>query len=64
MPRVTCLVRQVLINALLGKGTANFEFPLYSRDNKKVEVLLNATTRVDSSGTPIGVIGVGQVTKP
>ena len=27
----------------------------------QVEVLLNATTRVDAAGDPIGVIGVGQV---
>ena len=29
-------------------------------DGRKVEVLLNATTRVDATNTPIGVIGVGQ----
>lgn len=53
-------VKEVLDNALRGKGTDNFEFPLYSRNGKKVEVLLNATTRVDSNSVPIGVIGVGQ----
>ena len=59
-PDFQASVKEVLDNALQGKGTDNFEFPLYSRDGKKVEVLLNATTRVDSSGIPIGVIGVGQ----
>ena len=53
-------VKEVLVNALQGKGTDNFEFPLYSRSGKKVEVLLNATTRVDANSNPIGVIGVGQ----
>jgi len=53
-------VKQVLDNALEGKGTDNFEFPLFSQSGKKVEVLLNATTRVDANGHPIGVIGVGQ----
>jgi len=59
-PDFQASVMEVLDNALQGKGTDNFEFPLYSRDGKKVEVLLNATTRVDAANTPIGVIGVGQ----
>ena len=53
-------VSQVLDNALLGKETANFEFPLYTKDNRRVEVLLNATTRRDVSGNVVGVLGVGQ----
>ena len=53
-------VLAVLENALKGKGTDNFEFPLYSSSGKKVEVLLNATTRVDANNMPTGVIGVGQ----
>ena len=53
-------VRQVLDNALKGQGTANFEFPLYTKDRQRVEVLLNATTRRDVSGAVIGMIGVGQ----
>ena len=59
-PDFQASVSKVLDDALRGKGTDNFEFPLYSRDGKKVEVLLNATTRVDVNSTPIGVIGVGQ----
>jgi signal transduction histidine kinase len=39
---------------------ANFEFPLFTKDQKRVEVLLNATTRRDVSGNVVGVIGVGQ----
>jgi PAS domain S-box-containing protein len=53
-------VNQVLQNALHGQETANFEFPLYTKDKRRVEVLLNATTRRDVSGNVVGVLGVGQ----
>ena len=53
-------VRQVLDNALQGQGTANFEFPLYTKDMQRVEVLLNATPRTDVSGKIVGMLGVGQ----
>ena len=53
-------VRQVLSNALQGQVTANFEFPLYTKDNKCVEVLLNATPRTDAFGRIVGMLGVGQ----
>jgi PAS domain-containing protein len=53
-------VKEVLDNALQGRETANFEFPLYTQDQRRVEVLLNATTRRDVSGNVVGVIGVGQ----
>jgi PAS domain-containing protein len=43
-----------------GRETANFEFPLYTKDQQRVEVLLNATTRRDVSGNVVGMIGVGQ----
>ena len=38
----------------------NYEFPLYTKDNQRVEVLLNATTRRDAAGEIVGVVGVGQ----
>ncbi len=50
----------MLDNALKGRETANFEFPLYTKDRQRVEVLLNATTRRDVSGAVVGMIGVGQ----
>ncbi len=53
-------VKEVLDNALTGRETANFEFPLYTKDRQRVEVLLNATTRRDVSGAVVGMIGVGQ----
>ena len=39
-------VRAVLDDALRGKETANFEFALYTKDKRRVDVLLNATTRI------------------
>ena len=53
-------MKEVLDNALQGRETANFEFPLYTKDRQRVEVLLNATTRRDVSGAVVGMIGVGQ----
>ena len=54
-------VKEVLDNALQGRETANFEFPLYTKeDQRRVDVLLNATTRRGVSGNVVGVLGVGQ----
>ena len=53
-------VKEVLQNALLGVQTDNYQLPLFTKDRKRVELLLNATTRVDASGEIVGVIGVGQ----
>ncbi|KAJ1487405.1 PAS domain-containing protein, partial [Baffinella frigidus] len=50
-------VKQVLDDAFVGKETANFEFALFTKDNKRVEVLLNATTRRDVNGAIVGMIG-------
>jgi len=40
-------VKEVLDNALQGQQTADFEFPIFTKDQKLVEILLNATTRRD-----------------
>ena len=53
-------VVEVLENALRGKETANFGFPLYTKAGDRVEVLLNASTRRDAHGNICGVISVGQ----
>ena len=37
------------------------QFPLYTKDMCRVDVLLNATTRRDVNGMVVGVLGVGQV---
>ena len=52
-------VREVLDNALKGTEMANFEFPLFTKHQERVEVLLNATTRRDAAGNIVGVVGVG-----
>ncbi|MCH9013658.1 MAG: PAS domain S-box protein [Proteobacteria bacterium] len=53
-------VRAVLDNALQGKDTANYEFPLYTKAGKRVDLLLNATARRDTEGNIVGVVGIGQ----
>jgi len=53
-------VKQVLDNALKGVETTNYEFPLYTKDGKRLQILLNATARRDMEGNIIGVIGIGQ----
>ena len=52
---------EVLRLALAGRETANFEFPLFHKQTaKRVDVLLNATTRRDAGDRITGVFGVGQ----
>ena len=53
-------VKEVLDRALSGTETANFEFPLMTKDGREVTVLLNASTRRDGSGVITGMVGVGQ----
>jgi PAS domain S-box-containing protein len=53
-------VKQVLDNALEGKETANFEFPLFTKEGERVMVLLNSSTRRNAAGEVTGVLGVGQ----
>ena len=53
-------MKAVLDKALRGKETANFEFPLITKNGVRIEVLLNATTRRDEQGNVIGVVGIGQ----
>lgn len=53
-------VANVINDALRGKETSNYEFPLFSKSGGRIEVLLNATTRRDVDGNIVGVVGVGQ----
>ena len=53
-------VQQVLDQALLGSETDNYQVPLTTKDGREVIILLNATTRRDTQGQVIGVVGVGQ----
>jgi len=54
------VVKKVLDDALLGKETANYEFPLFAKDGTRVMVLLNSSARRDVNGKITGVLGVGQ----
>ncbi len=53
-------VLEVLVGALAGQETADFEMPMRTRAGQRVEVLLNAASRRDESGAVVGAIGVGQ----
>jgi len=53
-------VKDVLQDALQGKETSNYEFPLYSKEGSRRMILLNATPRRDIDGNITGVIGIGQ----
>jgi PAS domain S-box-containing protein len=53
-------VNDVLQRALLGKESSSYQFPLYTKDNNRVMVLLNTTTRRNAEGDIVGVVGVGQ----
>ncbi|TYZ56931.1 hypothetical protein PybrP1_003184 [[Pythium] brassicae (nom. inval.)] len=53
-------VRTVLEKALEGVETANFEFPLITKSGRRVEILLNATSRYNEHGEVMGMVGIGQ----
>ena len=53
-------VREVLELALGGQETSNYEFPLFTKQGGRLDVLLNSTTRRDVKGVIIGVIGIGK----
>ena len=53
-------MQQVLDQALKGIESDNYEVPLTTKDGREVVMLLNATTRRDTQGQVIGVVGVGQ----
>jgi len=54
------LVQLVLTDACNGTERDNLEFPLVTKDNNCINILLNATTRRDANGKVAGVVGVGQ----
>ena len=53
-------VQEVFDKALQGFEDSNFAFPLITKDGRRLEILLNATTRRDEEGHIIGVVGIGQ----
>jgi len=50
-------VGMVIDRALRGDETANYEFPLMTKDGVRIEILLNATARRNPDGKIIGVVG-------
>lgn len=50
----------VLSQALNGVQTANFNFPLITKDGRRLEILLNATPRYNELGEIVGVVSIGQ----
>ncbi len=53
-------VNQVFAQALKGQETTNFELMLHTKSGARVEILLNASCRMDYDGNIVGVVGVGQ----
>ena len=53
-------VQEVLDKALRGLEDSNFAFPLVTKDGRRLEILLNATSRRDVDSHIIGVVGIGQ----
>jgi len=52
--------KSIIEQALVGKGTNNYELPIYTQAGEMVSVLLNCDSRYDEFGNIIGVINVGQ----
>jgi len=57
-PEYQGLVSKVFPKALRGEDTANFEFPIFSKNRDRLEILLTASARSDIDGKLTGV-GVG-----
>ena len=52
-------VRQMMSISQQGKEIENFELPIYAKDQRRVEILLNVSPRSDASGVTVGMLGVG-----
>ncbi|KAJ0409112.1 hypothetical protein P43SY_002246 [Pythium insidiosum] len=53
-------VQSALAKAMKGEETANFEFPLITKNGRRLDILLNASPRYDQGGHIVGVFGIGQ----
>ena len=53
-------MQEILDKALQGHETSNFACHVFTKDQRRLEVLLNATPRTDKSGRIVGMLGVGQ----
>ena len=50
-------VQNVIVSALTGRGTSNSEFELLGKDSESRFLLVNATTRRDTAGNIVGMVG-------
>jgi signal transduction histidine kinase len=53
-------VREVPKKARHGEETTDFEFPLFSKDGDRIDILLNSTSRRRAPGKIVAVVGAGQ----
>jgi len=53
-------VSKVFVKTLRDEDTANFEFPLFSKNDNRLDILLNASTRLNLVSKASRVVGVGQ----
>ena len=53
-------VKDILDKALQGHETSNFDCHVFTKNHRRLEVLLNITPRTDESGRIVGMLGVGQ----
>ncbi|KAI9910880.1 hypothetical protein PsorP6_010718 [Peronosclerospora sorghi] len=53
-------VRSVLEKAFKDVETSNFEFPLVTKEGRRIEILLNATPRYNERAEVMGMVGIGQ----
>jgi PAS domain S-box-containing protein len=53
-------VQAVMLNALQGEETSNYELEFETKDKSTRYLLVNATTRRDPDGKIVGVVGVAQ----
>lgn len=51
---------QVMDDALRGTETSNFEFQMYTANGRRVDMLMNASTWRDDTGTLLGAIAICQ----
>ena len=59
-PDCQCSLQAVLLDALNGHETVNFEISMTTKVGRRVNLLLHASHRQDVDGSITGIVGVGQ----
>ena len=54
-------IQKVLGRAMGGENTSSFAFSLVSKVGRRLEILMNATSRRNFNGDIVGVVCIGQV---